>query len=90
MKQDGLTLNFDKAIKAIEGTKKQDIQNAVQEIIKRMHNELPEDKAESGEKMLRAFIPILVDFYIAGAKKFCSLMLDDFESQQGENDIHAS
>lgn len=90
MEQDVLIINFDKAIKALEGTKKQDVQSAVQEIIKRMHNELPEDKAKSGEKMLRMFIPILVDFYVAGAKKFCGLMLDDLKSQQGENDIHAS
>lgn len=90
MKQDGLIPDFAKVIKALEGTKKQDVQNTMEEIIKRMHNEFPEDKANSGEEMLRAFFPILVGFYTEGAKKFCSLMLDYFKSQQGENDIHAS
>lgn len=90
MKQNGVTINFDKAIKAFEEAKKQDVQNAVQEIIKRMHNELSEEAAKRGEKLVRGITPIIRDFYDAGAKKFCSLLLDQLQSMKGETDIHAS
>lgn len=84
-----MIINLDRVIKTFESRKEKDLQDYVQAIIRKTHEELGDD-SEKAEALIRITTAMLNGFYDAGAKAFCRILLDDLKSQQGESDLYAS